>query len=112
MLILADEEKKDLQNKIAALEMDLDDTKQKLWKVSAHKEQLLSEQEQARGIKQGLINIRNFNKLPTSAYDVAQFFRKCFVIQLILQIGGCVRSRTAQQDPKSYGNVFLLWQLN
>lgn len=78
LLILADEEKKDLQNKIAALEMDLDDTKQKLWKVSAHKEQLLSEQEQARGIKQGLINIRNFNKLPTSAYDVAQFFRKVF----------------------------------
>lgn len=78
LLALADEEKKDLQHRIDGLDLELTEAKQELWRVKAHNEYLANYQERARGIEASLSNIRNCNKLPSSACDVAQFFKGVF----------------------------------
>lgn len=78
LLALADEEKKDLQHRLDGLDADLTETKQELWRVKAHNEYLAYYQERARGIEASLSNIRNCSRLPTSAYDIAQFFKGVF----------------------------------
>lgn len=78
LLALADEEKKDLQHRLDGLDANLTETKQELWRVKAHNEYLAHYQERARGIEASLSNIRNCSRLPTSAYDIAQFFKGVF----------------------------------
>ncbi len=78
LLTLADEEKKDLQHRIDCLDTDLTETKQELWRVKAHNDYLSNYQERARSIEASLANIRKCDKLPSSAQDVAQFFRGVF----------------------------------
>lgn len=78
LLTLADEEKKDLQHRIDCLDTDLTEAKQELWKVKVHNDYLANYQERARGIEASLCNIRNCQKFPSSAHDVAQFFRGVF----------------------------------
>lgn len=78
LLTLADEEKKDLQHRIDCLDTDLTEAKQELWKVKAHNDYLSNYHKRTRGIEASLCNIRNYQKLPSSAQDVAQFFRGVF----------------------------------
>lgn len=68
---LADEENK-------ALQTDLSKVKDELWKVRTYNEQLLSEQEHARSIENSLRSIRNCSTLPSTAKDIAQYFRQVF----------------------------------
>lgn len=78
LLVLADEEKKTLQQQIERLKTELSETKEELWGVRTYNEQLSSEQEHARSIENSLRSIRNCSKLPSTAKEVAQFFREVF----------------------------------
>ena len=78
LLLLADDEKAELQNHIRSLETDLSLAKQDLWKAKSHNDYLQSYQERARGIDASLASIRQCDKLPSSPLEVAQYYQRVF----------------------------------